>query len=466
MMQRNRMSFAWKMVVTIGAALLIASVACAAEKVWPRRNAVVEAVEKAGPAVVNIGTERIVEQRYAPSFDFRRRFFDDPFEDFFKRFHSRRFRTMSLGSGVIIDSAGYVVTNEHVISRASKIHVNLKGGKTYEGKLVNSDPDNDIAIIKIDVEGPLPTARMGTSSDLMIGETVIAIGNPFGFESSVSVGVVSAINRSIQSRGREVMKGLVQTDAAINPGNSGGALVNINGELIGINTAIYAKAQNIGFAIPVGKVKTIMGQMLDYRVLRRMLVGVDAQELTAELGRQVGAEPGDGVLVAGVQKGSPAADAGIKPLDVITEADGRRVSCLFDLRLTVLKHKAGDELRLKLRRGGKTQTRKLRIAEIPPPDAKKLAREKFGLILEKPTRKEASRLPYRALTGLVVRQAEPRSPAARAGVRVGDVIIQIGGISTAGGNLGFGLEMIKPGQSVYFVLIRGNARYHGLLKAR
>jgi len=446
--------------------LLCTSLSPAGEKVWPRRNAVVEAVEKAGPAVVNIGTERIVQQQYAPSFDFRRRFFDDPFEEFFRQFRSRRFRTMSLGSGVIIDSDGYVVTNEHVISRASKIHVNLKDGKTYEGKLVNSDPDNDIAIIKIDADGPLPTARMGTSSDLMIGETVIAIGNPFGFDSSVSVGVVSATNRSIQSSDRDVMKGLVQTDAAINPGNSGGALVNINGELIGINTAIYARAQNIGFAIPVGRVKMIMGQMLDYRTLRRMLVGVDVQELTADLARQVGAKPGDGVLVAGVQDGSPAADAGIKPLDVITEADGRRVSCLFDLRLTVLKHKAGDELRLKLRRGGRTLTRKFRIAEIPPPDAKKLAREKFGLILEKPTSKEASRLPYRALTGLVVRKVEPRSPAARAGLRVGDVIIQIGGISTAGGNLGFGLEMIKPGQSVYFVLIRGNERYHGLLQAR
>lgn len=452
--------------VAIALVLCLAAPALAGGKVWPRRNAVVEAIGKSAPAVVNISTERIVKQRYGPSLHFRRRFFDDPFRDFFKRFHSRKFKTTSLGSGVIIDPDGYVVTNEHVVTRASKIHVNLQDGTTHEGELISSDADTDLAVVKIDVPEPLPAAKLGTSSDLMMGETLIAIGNPFGFESSVSVGVVSAVNRTIRADEREVMKGLIQTDAAINPGNSGGALVNINGELVGLNTAIYAKAQNIGFAVPVDKVKLTLGKMLDYRSLQRMTIGVDVQELTPELAEHLDIEPGEGVLVANVTEDSPADEAGIESKDLIIGADNKSVTRLYHLRLALLKHEANEVIRLKLRRDGQTFEKKLVIDRIPPPDAKRLANELFGLGLQTLTPKMARHLNLEGVEGMIVTEVERGGPADKAGVRSRDLITQIGGLSVVGDNFGYGLETVDPGDSVYFVLIRNRTRYRGIMTAR
>ncbi|MGW8321727.1 MAG: trypsin-like peptidase domain-containing protein, partial [Thermodesulfobacteriota bacterium] len=211
-------------------------------EVSPRRTAVVEVVERLSPAVVNISTD-IYESRPAnPFFGMQRDpFFDDFFNQFFGPSGERRQKRQSLGSGVLVDKKGHVLTNHHVILRASEIHVTLVSGKEYEGELVGSDPGSDLAVVKIAIEEEIEPAALSTSSDLLIGETVIAIGNPFGLSHTVTTGVISALNRSIQS-GDQVFKDFIQTDASINPGNSGGPLLNIRGEVIGINTAIYSQA--------------------------------------------------------------------------------------------------------------------------------------------------------------------------------------------------------------------------------
>ena len=460
-----------RVVLWLGVALLAllawARPARAAEEgVWPRRTAVVEAVEKASPSVVNIGTERIVTQRYDPFFQFRHRFFDNPSEEFFRSHRSRQYRVNSLGSGVIIDKRGYVITNEHVVARASKIHVTLSDGSNYEGELVSSDPDQDLAVIKINPDTDLPSAALGSSGDLMLGETVIAIGNPFGLKSSVSVGVVSATGRSIQSENREVMTDLIQADAAINPGNSGGALVNINGELIGINTAIYAQAQNIGFAVPVDKVRVVLGGLLDYRSIKRMMLGVDVQEVTEDLAARVGVEPHCGVIVAGVVDGSPAAGAGIEPLDIISELGGEPVRCLLDMRLTVLRYEPGDTIEVTVGRGEETLKKSLQIAEIPPPSGIELARKKFGLVARMLTKEDARKLRLRSANGMLVTGVEQGSPAHKAGVGQGDVIIQFAGQPASDARVGLALEKVEPGEAVYFLLLRKGGRYRGVMQAR
>jgi len=204
-------------------AILTASATLRAEEVFPRRNAIVQAVEKAAPGVVNISTEQVVRRRSTPFYEFRDPSMDDMFREFFERYrHPQERTTTSLGSGVIIDPAGYVVTNEHVVRRASKIHLTLSDGSKHEGRLLASDEESDLALIKVDSKTPLPVVPMGGSDDLMIGETAVALGNAFGLESTVTVGVVSATNRSVMLREQEAYEGLIQTDAAINPGTAAG----------------------------------------------------------------------------------------------------------------------------------------------------------------------------------------------------------------------------------------------------
>ncbi|NQT19790.1 MAG: trypsin-like peptidase domain-containing protein, partial [Planctomycetes bacterium] len=271
--------------ILISMAIALLATTCAAAAT--RRTPVVEAVEKCSPAVVNISSERVIRQQYGPLFGHRDRMFDQLFREFRQRYHGHERLARSLGSGVIVDPSGIVVTNEHVINRASKITVTLVNGRRYEARLISSDPENDLAVLQIDAPEPLPCIQMGTSSDLMIGETIIAMGNPMGLENSVAAGVLSATDRSVAAEGKVVLEHLIQIDATINPGNSGGALVNINGELIGINTAIVADAQGIGFALPVDRVKNVLVNLLDYRLHKRMWLGVRLQEITPDIAEQL-----------------------------------------------------------------------------------------------------------------------------------------------------------------------------------
>ncbi len=292
-----------------------------------RRDAVVEVVQKVSPAVVYIGTEQEVESRFRG----RRSFL----EDFFGGAASSGRRVQGLGSGAIIDATGIIVTNEHVIRGASAIHVVLADGRTLEAEVLGSDSANDLAVLKVSSKQPLPTAKLGTSSDLMIGETVVAIGSPFGLSKTVTAGVVSAVGRTFRAEDGRVYNDFVQTDAAINPGNSGGPLLNVDGEIIGINTAIFASAQGIGFAIPADKVRRIVDELTRFGKVRPAWVGIDTLDLPPQIAAQLGWDRSYGALVASVEPGSPAEQAGVQRGDVVAEMGGSRITDAedFDTRV-------------------------------------------------------------------------------------------------------------------------------------
>ena len=429
----------------------------AAEKVFPRRNAIVAAVEKAGPGVVNISTEQIVARRGDPFFGFRDPFVEDHFRQYFERFRAPSVeRRNSLGSGVIIDPEGYVVTNEHVVRRASRIHIKLNDGRELEGKLLSSDPDSDLALIKIESGKPLPTVPLGRSDDLMIGETAIALGNPFGLESTVTVGVVSAKERSVMLGGQEAYAGLIQSDAAINPGNSGGALVNIHGELIGINVAIHAQAQGIGFAIPADKVRTVLCGLFNYRLIKKTYIGVKVQECGAEDAERFGIAGGRAALVTAVDGGSPAEKGGLKPGDGIVAVDGKAVTDTIAYHKAMLKKNSGDTATLTVLRGGKRLTRKVGVSTVPRPSVEQLAKRKLGLTFQPMTREIAHRLGFRRAAGLLITEVERGGPGAAAGLHAGDVIIRFGSIEISTlERLGIVLEQLDAAQVGLLVVRRG-----------
>jgi len=318
-----------------------------------RHNEIVDAVEKVAPAVVNISTETRVENPFAD--------FVDPFEWFFGNGQRRAPRQRienSLGSGVIVTADGYVLTNDHVISQASKITVTLRDGRQIEADLVGSDRDSDLAVIKLKERGPFPFARMGDSDDLMIGETAIAIGNPFGLENTVTVGVLSAVGRSLPGPDRQAVRyaDFIQTDAAINPGNSGGALVNILGELIGINAQIVASGQNLGFAIPIARGRKVYEELKSFGRVRPLWTGMvlgAADE--AEM-----ASPNGGVVVWRVFGDSPAAGAGIQAADVLVELNGQKVGSVSEFDTALARIGIGGSATVKLRRDEQPLSRTFR----------------------------------------------------------------------------------------------------------
>ena len=395
------------------AALALPAVAAArgAESDPERRSLVVQAVEKASPAVVNVSTEQIVEQRGSP-FPFPQ---DPFFEEFFRDFvdpRPRRFKTTSLGSGVIVAADGTIMTNVHVVQRASRIQVTLIDQREFDAKLVGADADADIAVLRIKAGGDLPHIPFGTSADLMIGETVIAIGNPFGLSHTVTTGVVSAVGRSLRDEDRTYTD-FIQTDASINPGNSGGPLLNIRGELVGIDTAIYGKAQGIGFAIPVDRARRVMKDLVSYGEVRHAWIGLVVQDLSPELAERFGVRRG--VVVAEVESKSPAQAAGLARGDAITKVDRREVASRDEFEQRIEDHAEGDGVTLTLRRDGRDEDVRLAAAAFPVARADELAWQLLGL--EAVADDE----------GLVVRRVRSGSPAARIGVQKGDRLLGLGG---------------------------------------
>jgi len=455
--------------LTLSLAVLVAGSGEEKEEspVFPRRNAIVKAVERTGAAVINISTERIVVQQVDPFYGMRDRFFEPFFKDFFGRFgHQRKIATHSLGSGVILDRDGYIVTNEHVVRKASQIHVTLDDKTSLEASLVSADPENDIAVLKVEKSPKLKAAAIGTSADLMIGETAIALGNPFGLENSVSVGVVSAKNRSIIADGKVVYSDFIQTDAAINPGNSGGPLLNIHGEVIGINTAVHAEGQGIGFAIPIDKVVSILGDLLDYRVLKQIWVGLQLQRVTPDLSKALGA-PAGGLIVTEVEKGSPAERSGLALHDLITGVGDEKVSSRLDFNKEILGHKKDDTVAIRVLRDGKSKQMQLTLAQAPKLSAVELIGKKLGIQVQEMNRLLARRLGLRAAQGLLITELEEVGPADTAGLRQLDVIIQVDRFRVSHpDHLGRLLPHVKPGTSVQFIIIRGNHFARTVLKAR
>ncbi len=394
------------------AALLIALPAAAVETDPARRSLVVQAVERASPAVVNVSTEEVVERRSSP-FPFP----EDPFfEEFYRDFFDprpRRFTRTSLGSGVIVDADGTILTNEHVVLRASRIRVALADEREFTARLVGADADSDLAVLRIDAGRDLPYVALGRSHDLMIGETVIAIGNPFGLSHTVTTGVVSALGRSLHTSER-TFHDFIQTDASINPGNSGGPLLNIKGELIGINTAIYGKAQGIGFAIPVDRARRVLRDLVSYGEVRRPWLGLVVQDLTRELAQHFGTRRG--VVVAEVEPRSPAAGADLARGDVILRVDGREVRSREEFEELVGARSAGDRVTLRRLRDGEEDEVTLTAVHFPDAEADALAWQLLGLAV---TGDDGE--------GLAVARVRSGGPAARIGMRRGDRLLGLGG---------------------------------------
>jgi serine protease Do len=434
----------WEIAMRIGSWLLAAAIlaglpAAAAEAQdgdrARRRTPVVEVFEAARDAVVNISSTEIVEVR-------------DPFDQFFegifdrrRRSRPRQFKNTSVGSGFVIHADGYIVTNAHVVARSTDRTVTFADGREFDAQVVASDREHDVAILKIDARDLKPLA-MGRSSDLMTGETVIAIGNPLGYEHTVTAGVVSAVNRDLVFSKDQVMGGLIQTDASINPGNSGGPLLNVLGNLIGVNTAVRGDAQNIGFAIPVDQVRRLLPELLD--VERRYRIRSGMKLSTTDSPRVILVEPE-----------SPAQEAGIRAGDVLREIDGMPLNESVDFHIALIGRRPGDRLRLRLQRQDEAVRTSLQLAGLPKPDAATLARQRLGVKVQPLPPDLAQNLGLPRGGGFVVVDVEPVSPAGEIGMQSRDVLVALGRhYPRTLEELGQLLEHVESGEQVSVTYLR------------
>jgi serine protease DegS len=320
------------------------------------------AVEAAAPAVVNVYTTKVVTERVSP-------FFDDPFFRYFfgDRLAPRKRLENSLGSGVIVSRDGYILTNNHVVENAAGIEVLLHDGRNAEAKLVGTDPETDVAVLKIGLE-QLPTITLSQDKNLLVGDVVLAIGNPFGVGQTVTMGIVSATGRD--RVGINTFENFIQTDAAINPGNSGGALVDARGNLVGINTAIFSKSggsQGIGFAIPMSIARDIMSQIIETGQVSRGWLGVEAQDITPQLAESFNLQGVTGVIIAGIQRTGPAAQAGLRPGDIITSINGQTASDSRTMMNLIARVKPGAQVKVNIWRDGEEQTLDITVGQRPKP---------------------------------------------------------------------------------------------------
>ena len=392
----------WLLAATILAGLPADAAEAQASDRARRRTPVVEAFEESRDAVVNISSTEIVEVR-------------DPFDQFFdrrRRSRPRQYKNTSVGSGFVIHADGYIVTNAHVVARSTDRTVTFADGREFDAQVVASDREHDVAILKIDA-GELKPLALGRSSDLMTGETVIAIGNPLGYEHTVTAGVVSAVNRDLMFSKEHVLRGLIQTDASINPGNSGGPLLNVLGELIGVNSAVRGDAQNIGFAIPVDQVRRLLPELLD--VERRYRIRSGMKLSTTDSPRVIFIEPG-----------SPAQDAGIRVGDVLREINGDALNESVDFHIALIGRQPGDRLSLRLQRQDEVVRTSLELAGLSKPDAAALARQRLGLKVQPLPASLAQDLGLPRGGGFVVVEVEAESPAGQIGMRSHDVLVALG----------------------------------------
>lgn len=386
-----------------------------------------EVVEAVKPSVVNVSTTKTVKNPLQDLFDHP--FFDKFFGEQFGGQQPKEFQTSSLGSGVIVSPDGYILTNNHVIEDAEEITVTLSDERTLKGKVVGADPKTDLAVIKIDAEG-LPAAKFGSSSDLKVGEVVIAIGVPFGLSQTTTMGIVSAVGRS--NVGIAEYEDFIQTDAAINPGNSGGAMVNIRGELVGINTAIFSTSggyMGIGFAIPADMAKSVFQSILKYGKVIRGWLGVTIQSLTPELAEQFGIKEKKGAVVTEVLEDSPAQKGGLKRGDVVVEFAGKAVDSSVALKNMAAETPPGTKVEIKVFRDGKEKVLKVTLGEYP----EKLAAAGGGGFENAlkgvdvreitPEIRDALDIPD-SISGVVVAGVAPDSPA-RGAIAQNDVIREI-----------------------------------------
>jgi Do/DeqQ family serine protease len=438
---------------------LLAASPCVA---YDREGPVVKAVRAVSPAVVNISSVISARKRSGPFSGFGLNpFFDSFFKDFFDPYLERQPERSTLGSGVILDgNRGLIITNAHVIANAGTIKVTLQDEREFEAEIVGADPDFDLAVLRIQSKAVLPEVKMGSSDDLMIGETVIAIGNPFGFSHTVTTGVISALDRSIRTDDR-VFHEFIQIDASINPGNSGGPLLNINGELIGINTAIYAKAQGIGFAIPISKTRKIISDLIAHGEVIEPWIGIIVQNIDAGLARYLNVPVKSGVLVKTVENGSPAAKAGAREGDIILALDNRNIVSEDDFQSTMRNYSIGDKLNLKLRRSAESLTLSVVASQFPMEKAPALSYRLLGIRTEDLTPGSRVRFKIAADSGALISELNPQSYLAQIGARSGDVIRRINEVPI-NNSKDFNEAIVKyrHKKSIIVLLQRGDQGYY------
>jgi serine protease Do len=397
-------------------------------------NPVVEIVKNVSAAVVNIDIETVSKRSALPlPFDddpVFRRFFGDRFDRF-----SRSVPMKGRGSGFIVTKDGQILTNNHVVDGADKITVTLSNGKTYPAEVLGKDPTFDLAVIKIKPNENLTVLELSDSDAVEVGEWVVAIGNPFGLEHTVTVGVISAKNRSVHARDIN-FDGFLQTDAAINPGNSGGPLIDMQGKVVGINTAIVPYAQGLGFAIPVNVAKQIMGDLVAYGKVKRGWLGVSVQSLTQEFAEAYSIDAESGVVIGDVFSGSAAERAGLRRGDVVVSIGNEAVKDVQSFVNSVRAQAPGATLRLKVIREGKSITVTAKLDEMPAseggglpsePSSGEGALENVGIAVSGLTPEMARRYRLDRTSGLVVVEVAENSPAQFAGVRQGDLILEVNG---------------------------------------
>lgn len=384
--------------------------------------------KKASQSVVNISTVKVIKGRGQTPFSFGP---NDPFKDFFDRFYRdqipKEHRQRSLGTGLIIDKDGYILTNNHVVEKTDEIKVMLADKKEFTAKIIGRDPKTDLALIQIKADSTLEPLPLGDSDKLEVGDWVVAIGNPFGLGNTVTAGIVSAKYRQI---GAGSYENFIQTDASINPGNSGGPLLNTAGEVVGINTAIFSQSGGsigIGFAIPINMVKDLLPQLKKGKVVRGWL-GVMIQKITSDLKDKLDLKDEKGALVADVTKDGPADKAGLKRGDVIVSFDGKKVKEMKDLPYMVASTPVGKKVNVEVIRKGKKKSLMVKIGEL---EAEKISKEvdearpALGMMVEEITPELAKNFGLSETSGLIVVKVENNTPAGEAGIRPGDIIIEI-----------------------------------------
>ena len=420
------------LVTTFAALLAFSSFACAEDL---RRTAIVRAIETSRDSVVNIHGEKFVSDS------------SDDTEDR---------RVNGMGTGVVIDARGYAVTNFHVVDGVREIEVTLASGRTVAARLISHDRRTDLAVIKIDTIDPLPVIQLGTSDDLLTGETVLALGNAFGYEHTVTRGIISALHRNVDVSPTQRYEDLIQTDASINPGNSGGPLLNINGEMIGINVAVRAGAQGIGFAIPVDSVLRIVTGLLSVERIDHTWHGIVCRTC------------GTGAVIESVHRQSPAETIGMRAGDIILRVGDRNVTSQLDIERALLGHKAGEVVAVTVTREGGEENLSLALAKAKQQkvSASERSWEQLGLRLAPAVSSTVQQLQPRYHGGLLVQEVRFGSPASDKGIRPGDILVGLHIWETVKpDNVSYILDQIESDQleTVKFYILRGRDTLFGHL---
>ncbi len=444
----------------------------AVEAVVPAASSFADLAEKVAPSVVNLTVSRKLEGvRFRVPSPFGS---GDPFGEFFRQFEQMPSvpQQQGVGTGFIISEDGYILTNNHVVQDSEEISVRLLDDRELRGKVVGRDPKTDLALVKVESDTPLPAARLGDSNTARVGEWVVAVGNPYGLNHTVTAGIVSAKGRTLEGPYDD----FIQTDASINPGNSGGPLLNMKGEVIGINAQIVAGGQGLGFAVPVNLAKQIVPLLQTSGRFDRGWVGVSIQDLTPEMASHFGIEGKKGALVADVTPDGPAGKAGVRRGDVIVEYQKKPINESHDLPILVAATPVGREVSIKVLRSGAEQAMNVKIGRLEEEGeaASVAAAEggsagKLGLAVRELTPEIAKRLEVELGEGVVVAQVAPGSPAAEAGIRPGDLILEVNkkpvkdpaSFSAALGRRGDESVLVlieRGGQSLYMAVKRGDEK--------